>query len=291
MKKLTIVSITSVFCMIAITAVAQEQALINGNMESGGFGPGGTPMVLIAAGEFEMGNMSNEGKPDERPVHTVYLDAFYMDVYEVTNSQYAGFLNEYGKNTDDAGHELLNVSGKYCLIEKVGDTYKPKDGYENHPVVEVSWYGAVAYAQFYGKRLPTEAEWEKAARGGLVGKQYPWEDNVSHNHANYAGIGGKDDWERTSPVGSFAPNGYGLYNMVGNVSDWCADWYNPGYYAGSLKQNPQGPDSGYFRVVRGGGWHLKDPYYLRVTYRSGRPPVDTLSYVGFRCVTGLNAAL
>jgi formylglycine-generating enzyme required for sulfatase activity len=175
MKKLTIVSIISIFCMIAIPAVTQEQTLISGNMESGGFGPGGTPMVLIAAGEFEMGNTSNEGKPDERPAHTVHLDAFYMDVHEVTNYQYARFLNEYGKNTDDAGHELLNVSGKYCLIEKVGDTYKPKDGYENHPVVEVSWYGAAAYARFYGKRLPTEAEWEKAARGGLVGKQYPRE--------------------------------------------------------------------------------------------------------------------
>jgi formylglycine-generating enzyme required for sulfatase activity len=231
-----------------------------------------------------MGDVSGEGRPGERPVHTVYLNAFHLDIYEVTNIQYARFLNEYGRDTDDAGHKLLNISGKYCLIEKVGHTYKPKDGHENHPVVGVSWYGAAAYARFYGKRLPTEAEWEKAARGGLAGRNYPRENNISQDDANYAGIGDKDEWSRTSPVGSFAPNGYGLYNMAGNVSDWCADWYDPDYYARSPKQNPQGPDSGNSRVIRGGGWHFSDPYYLRVAYRSSRTPSDTFSYIGFRCV-------
>jgi formylglycine-generating enzyme required for sulfatase activity len=242
-------------------------------------------MALIPAGEFEMGDAFAEGKLNERLVHRIYLDAFYLDVYDVTNAQYAAFLNEYGKNTDDAGHELLNISGRYCLIEKAGSIYRPKAGYENHPVIEVSWYGASAYAEFYGKRLPTEAEWEKAAQGGLVRCEYAWKEDVSHDYANYAGTAGKDEWYRTAPVNSFAPNGYGLYNMVGNVQDWCADWYAPDYYAGSPKQNPQGPDSGHFRVVRGGGWYVTDPQHLSLASRSGRPPLDTLTYVGFRCAS------
>ena len=110
----------------------------------------GAPMALVLAGEFEMGNADDEGKLAERPVHMVYLDAFYMDAHDVTNAQYARFLNEYGKNTDTAGHTLLGISDRFCLIEKKGNTYRPKSGYDNHPVTAVSWYGAAAYAQFYG---------------------------------------------------------------------------------------------------------------------------------------------
>jgi formylglycine-generating enzyme required for sulfatase activity len=234
-------------------------------------------MALIPAGEFEMG--SSDGESDERPVHTVYLDAFYMDKYEVTNAQYARFLNDYGRNADAAGHELLNIDSEYCLIEKVGSTYRPQSGYENHPVIEVSWYGAAAYAQFYGKRLPTEAEWEKAARGGLVGKKYPWGDEAPEGKASFGG-----DWrvgrrKRTlKPVGSFAPNGYGLYNMAGNVLEWCADEYEKGYYSKSPKNNPKGPGVAVTfknndftivtseRALRGGGWDFNTSY-LRCAYR------------------------
>jgi formylglycine-generating enzyme required for sulfatase activity len=253
-------------------------------------------MVLIPAGEFQMG--CNDGGNDEKPVHTVYLDAFYMDKYEVTNAQYAKFLNDYGKNTDAAGHELIDFDDGNCLIEKSGifrRKYRPKSGYENHPVVEVTWYGAAAYAQYYGKRLPTEAEWEKAARGGLVGKKYPWGDNITHNEANYYGTGGKDDkWSGTSPVGSFAPNGYGLYDMAGNVWEWCADEYDSGYYSKSLKNNPKGPGIAItlgnnnftnvytMRVIRGGAWRYS-PSYLRCACRLGYVPTLTYYYLGFRC--------
>jgi formylglycine-generating enzyme required for sulfatase activity len=251
-------------------------------------------MVLIPAGEFSMGDHFNEGIIDEKPVHTVYLDAFYMDKYKVTNAQYAKFLNEYGKNTDDAGHELLDIADEDCLIEKVGNTYRPKAGYENHPVIEVTWYGAAAYAQFYGKRLPTEAEWEKAARGGLVGKRYPWGDDITHDNANYSGTGGKDQWNGTSPVGSFAPNGYGLYDMAGNVWEWCADEYDSEYYGRSPKSNPKGPGVAITfknndftnvntrRVLRGGCWN-SNPNFLRCAVRYDLEPSITNNDLGFRC--------
>ncbi len=258
-------------------------------------------MVLIPAGEFSMGDHHNAGGSNEKPVHTVYLDAYYIDKYEVTNAQYATFLNEYEKNDDAAGHELLEIGSSYCLIEKVGGTYQPKAGYENHPVIEVSWYGAAAYAQFYGKRLPTEAQWEKASRGGLVGKKYPNGDTISHDDANYSGTGGRDIWDRTSPVGSFPPNGYGLYDMAGNVWEWCADEYDSGYYSVSPKDNPLGPGTPIFfvndgfanvtswRVLRGGSLRNNTSFLtprLRcadryLTYR--RYPAGTNYDVGFRC--------
>ena len=249
---------------------------------------GGDGLADAAGGAGDDGRFLSEfheGDTDECPVHRVHLDAFYMDVYAVTNAQYAKFLNQYGKNIDDEGNKLLNIRGRRCLIERSGDIYRPRPGYENHPVVEVTWHGAAAYARFHGKRLPTEAEWEKAARGGLARELYPCGDQISHDNANYAGIAGRDEWYRTCPVNSFAPNSYGLYNMAGNVYNWCADWYAPDYYTESTKENPQGPDSGFFRVIRGGGWNFDDSYYLRAACRSSRLPSDSFGYVGFRCVS------
>jgi len=224
-------------------------------------GKDGAEMVLIPAGEFQMG--SNDGDYDEKPVHTVYLDAFYIDKYEVTNAQYKKFM-------DATGHKAPN----YWNDSRFND---PKQ-----PVVGVSWYDAKAYADWAGKRLPTEAEWEKSARGGLIGKKYPSGDNLTRDDANYDGTGGKDIWEYTSPVGSFAPNGYGLYDMAGNVWEWCADWYDGEYYKVSPKENPKGPASGNWRVIRGGSW-----YYvingLRVANRNSLAPTDVHYDVGFRC--------
>lgn len=204
----------------------------------------------------------------------------------MTNAQYAKFLNEYGKNADAAGHELLDIDDSdICLIEKVGGTYRAKAGYEDHPVIEVSWYGAATYAEFYGKFLPTEAEWEKAARGGLAGKRYPWGDSIGHDEANYCcGTGATDKWDRTSPVGSFPPNGYGLYDMGGNVQEWCQDWYEWDYYSRSPRENPTGPTSGTYRVFRGGSWDIIVWHDLRVACRfSGGPGLADYD-LGFRCV-------
>jgi formylglycine-generating enzyme required for sulfatase activity len=223
----------------------------------------GAPMVLIPAGEFQMG--SNDGEGNQKPIHTVYLDAFYIDKYEVTNAQYKKFMDATGYKAPESWND---------------SNYNAP----NQPVIGVSWDDAKAYADWAGERLPTEAEWEKAARGGLVGKRYPWGDNITHDNANYDGTGGKDIWEFTSPVGSFAPNGYGLYDMAGNVWEWCADWYDSNYYASSPKSNPTGPNSGLSRVLRGGSWYDGNGLTLRTAYRDYNDPTTTDYGLGFRCV-------
>ena len=267
-------------------------------------GKDGAAMVLIPAGEFQMGN--NDGSGDEKPVHTVYIDDFYMDRYEVTSAQYAEFLNRYehamfpskryGYSVvrDMNRNILIYIDDSHCPIEWVWDAYIPKAGYENYPATHVTWYGASAYAQYYGKRLPTEAEWEKAARGGLVGKKYPWGDiGPDGTQCNFADRSTRSGWFNewadrsvhdghlgTAPVGSYLPNSYGLYDMAGNVWEWCADWY--GYYPRSYEENPKGPDSGPRRVVRGGAWN-NTPIHLRVAYRYSTRPVRSTGYIGFRC--------
>jgi formylglycine-generating enzyme required for sulfatase activity len=226
-------------------------------------GNDGAKMVLISAGKFQMG--SND-KNDNKPVHKVYLDAFYMDVYEVTNTQYKKFM-------DATDHKPPS----YWDDSKFNKFNAP-----NYPVVGVSWEDAKAYADWIGERLPTEAMWEKAARGKLVGKKYPWGDTITRDNANYGGTGRKNVLHGTSPVGSFAPNGYGLYDMAGNVWEWCADWYGSGYYANSPQSNPTGPASGLSRVLRGGSWDCYD-FPLRVAYRLKHGPTNTYISLGFRC--------
>ena len=217
-----------------------------------------------------MGDALNEGSPDERPQHRVYLDAFYMDQYEVTNAQYKAFCDTTVRSyPPDPG-----FGGDYT-----SDYFRNKPDY---PVVNVSWEDAAAYAQWAGKRLPTEAEWEKAARGGLEGKRYPWGDAISHDDANYSGTGGQDQWTYTSSVGSFPPNGYGLYDMEGNVWEWCTDWYDENYYSQSQIWNPTGSTTGSYRVLRGGSWN-NDPNYVRVAYRGGIAPTFWYYGIGFRC--------
>jgi formylglycine-generating enzyme required for sulfatase activity len=227
-------------------------------------GKDGAEMALIPAGKFQMGDSANEGSADERPIHTVELDAFYIDKYEVTNALYEEFIKATGHRTP---------------------TYWTNHSFNqpDQPVVGVSWDDAVAYAKWAGKRLPTEAEWEKAARGGLVGKRYPWGDDISDNDANYGNNIGI-----TTPVGKFPPNGYGLYDVAGNVWEWVADWYLDKYYAISPQKNPKGPDTGTRRVLRGGSWrnfpaYSNPPYNLRCACRFGNAPTNTDVDLGFRC--------
>ena len=220
----------------------------------------GASMVLIPSGSFEMGNPFDEGEADERPVHQVELDAFYIDRYEVTIGQYKRFLREtnYGTLPDQTPNwiaEKAIVLARKGVPQVVGFT-TPTD---NHPIAGVTFSDAQAYAQWAGRRLPTEAEWEYAARGGLVGRRYVWGNQLPQKtDCNFTGSFGAeqadDGYLYTAPVGSYDANGYGLYDMAGNVWEWCADWYGENYYASSLPKNPKGPETGTERVIRGSGW-------------------------------------
>ena len=240
-------------------------------------------MVLIPAGEFEMG--SNDGNSTEKPVHTVYLDAFYMDIYEVTNAQYKKFVDANPQWMKD--RIPPSMYGNNYLEHWNGNSYPSGKG--NHPVVNVTWSGAMAYAKWAGKRLPTEAEWEKAARGGLVGKKYPWGDSIDSSKANYG-----ENVKDTTPVGSYPPNGYGLYDMAGNVMEWCLDAYDEDFYKSSPRRNPIAGADNVVQVInnftniennracRGGSWAAFS-YDLRVAYRLMGGPAGTSSLYGFRC--------
>ena len=243
-------------------------------------------MVLIPAGEFLMGS---EASNNEGPVHTVYVDAFYIDKYEVTNAQYKQFIDANPQWQKDRIDRTLH-DGTYLALWN-GNDYPPKRA--SHPVVYVSWYAAIAYAEWAGKRLPTEAEWEKAARGGLTGKKYPWGDDLDSSKANY-----NHNAKDITPVGSYPPNGYGLYDMAGNVWEWCLDAYSDDFYARSPHKNPLcGANSIDWvmdnftniktnRVVRSGSW-LSYPAALPVSFRSGDTPTNANDTIGLRCVRAI----
>jgi formylglycine-generating enzyme required for sulfatase activity len=238
----------------------------------------GGEMALIPAGPFQMG--AQNGEQNEYPVHTIYLDAFYIDRYPVTNAEYARFLSANG-NQVEGKEKWLDTDSIFswwlCKIKEVNGQFVPKKGYENNPVVKVSWHGALAYARWVGNRLPTEAEWEKAARGGFVGKLYPWGDMRDADQANIKGI------HASTPVGMYPPNAYGLYDLVANVWQWCSDWYDAEYYKHSPLRNPKGPENGEQKVIRGGSWFHKDSW--RVSIRSADYPESRLFcfVTGFRC--------
>ena len=248
-------------------------------------GKDGTEMVLIPAGEFQMGSNDSQAYDDEKPVHTVYVDAFYMDKYEVTNAQFKAFVDANPQWQKDKIDERFAWDG--YLSHWDGNNYP--SGKSNHPVAHVSWYAAMAYAHWVDKRLPTEAEWEKAARGGLVKKKYPRGNAIDSSQANY-----NRDVGNTTQVGIYAPNGYGLYDMAGNVWEWCLDAYEADFYARSPRRNPlagemtrrevsvnyknvENP-----RVLRGGSWGgtAQD---LRVAYRYDFAPPLAYAFLGFRC--------
>ena len=251
-----------------------------------------TTSVLIPAGKFRMGSANNAD--DEKPVHTLHLDAFYIDVYPVTNADYKKFVDA-NPQWRKANIEKKYHDGDY-LAHWDGDDY-PREKVD-HPVVHVSGYAAMAYAKWAGKRLPTEAEWEKAARGGLVDQQFPWGNLEDTTKA------GVQLWEqpaRTTPVGKYPPNGYGIYDVSGNVWEWCLDAYQVDYYATSSDQNPiagakhsQEVINSFLkvkvetpRVLRGGAWE-GDPRMARVAVREKENPARTLNLGGFRCVSDVS---
>ena len=212
---------------------------------------------IIAAAYNEFGDLVSPKREVIIPEKTVKAnDTFYMDVYEVTVGQFKNFLKESSSTLD----RPINWNKVY--------QYSPSD---EHPMINVSWHDATAYAKWAGKRLPTEKEWEFAARGGLIGKEYSWGDDESQarNYANYEGVGGKDKWkESTAPIGSFKPNGYGLFDITGNVWEWCQD-------------SPESDKDS--KVLLGGSWFVTTNL-LRLPFRNFITPSVRLSYLGFRCV-------
>jgi formylglycine-generating enzyme required for sulfatase activity len=261
--------------------------------------PGAAPvMVSVPTGDFWMGRtrlwlMDEIGwqirdRYDDRPVHRVSLDAFSMDPYEVTNGDYAAFVKATGTTAPYHWGGPEPPSAKAAL-----------------PVYNVSWHEAAAYCEWRGARLPTEAEWEKAARGGAPDLDYPWgneyesEDTapatpsvtevaakpepaiarpapVKHAHSGSAG--------GPRPIGSFAPNGFGLYDMSGNVWEWVSDWYELYYYGVSPILNPRGPEQGRYKVIRGGSWADTDHRLGAVYFRNYTSPDERTPTIGFRCV-------
>jgi len=232
----------------------------------------GAQMVLITTGllgSFKMGD-HHDNMSDALPLHSVVLDDFYMDAKEVTVGQFKQFVNQSGYQYD----------GNWDDVTK----YSPSNKY---PMIYVHWNDATAYAEWAGKRLPTESEWEYAARGGYAGKhykRYPWGDEIDKKKAHYNSLNEGD--KTTKAVGSYEGNDYGLYDMAGNVMEWCADWYGFDYYNKSPVRNPSGPDSGSRRVLRGGSW-LYDASDLRVADRNDASPNTRNSFIGFRCVASM----
>lgn len=277
-------------------------------------------MILIGAGSFLMGTDDAEGFPadGEGPVREVELPAFYIDPYAVTNKQFSRFIQDTGYITEaevfgwsfvfrslvgesaDPGTIMevpstpwwLGVYGaRWDRPEGCGSTVEDRG---DHPVIHISWSDAMAYCKWAGKRLPTEAEWEYAARGGLEQKRYPWGDVLTPEGRHMCNIwqgefpvynSSEDGYIGTAPVHSYEPNGYGLYNIVGNVWEWCSDWFTPDADAAGGRVNPKGPGSGASKVMRGGSYLCHKSYCnrYRVAARSSNTPDSSSGNIGFRC--------
>lgn len=257
-------------------------------------------MVLIKGGSFQMG--TDDGMPFEGPTHTVELSPFYIDEHEVTVAQFAEFVRAAKYETEAEKYGWAGVfdleAGEWRRVDGANWSF-PEGGTQearpDDPVCQISWNDANAYATWAGKRLPTEAEFEFAARGGLAGKKYAWGDELKPNGKPVANW-----WQGTfptknivedgflgrAPVKSFPANGYGLYDMTGNVWEWCTDRFDEDYYRSSPKQDPKGPEKGDERVIRGGSFLCAENYCsnYRVAGRSHSEPDTGLNNLGFRCV-------
>ncbi|MFS0779778.1 formylglycine-generating enzyme family protein [Neobacillus sp. 3P2-tot-E-2] len=277
-------------------------------------------MILIPGGTFYMGDSFQEGFPQdgETPVKVVELSPFYMDAFVVTNKEFSNFVEDTGYITESEKYgwsfvfyqlvdkdkaKLVEPSNQWWLPVKEAYWSQPEgngstiENRMNHPVVQVTWNDAMAYCQWAGKRLPTEAEWEFAARGGLAKKRYPWGNELTPDGEHRCNIWQglfptyndmSDGYLGTAPVNTYKPNGYGLYNMSGNVWEWCADYFDPRYNHGQEK-DPKGPKRGRNRSMRGGSFLCHDSYCnrYRVAARNSNPPDTSSSNLGFRCVVDI----
>lgn len=276
--------------------------------------------AAIPAGTFTMGDSSGDrnAADGEVPLHAVTLDAFSIDETSVTNTAFAAFVDDTGYRTEA---EVFGFSAVFHLAVAApqrdvmgpasgtpwwygvrgadwrhpGGAESSIDGLGDHPAVHVSWNDALAYCEWAGRRLPTEAEWEYAARGGLADAKYPWGDDEVDAGGWRANIWQgvfptentrEDGWLTTAPARSYEPNGYGLWQMVGNVWEWCADWFSPVYYRRSPERAPQGPDAGNTRVLRGGSYlcHISYCNRYRNSARSQNTPDSSMGNAGFRTV-------
>jgi formylglycine-generating enzyme len=282
-------------------------------------------MVLLPGGRFLMGSDRGDGyvEDGEGPVHPVHLDRFWIDRYAVSNARFRVFVDATGYVT-----EAERFGWSFVFVGLLPDDFPPTrrvahapwwrqvhgadwrhpEGPQsqiadrlNHPVVHVSWNDATAFCRWSGTRLPTEAEWEYAARGGLKQRCYPWGDEIEPHGEHRMNVWqGRfpslntcaDGYYGTAPVDAYPPNGYGLYNMTGNVWEWCRDWFGAHYYAHAPRLNPRGPRGGNQRVIRGGSYlcHRAYSYRYRVAARAANTPDSTTGDLGFRCVRDAGAA-
>jgi Uncharacterized conserved protein len=283
-------------------------------------GPHNVEQVVIPAGTFVMGDSSGDRNPadGEVPQHPITLESFSIDATSVTNDDFARFVDATGYQTEAETfgfsavfHLALQAPGEdvmgsasgtpWWLGVKGADWRHPGgrdsslEGLGDHPVVHISWNDAVAYCEWAGRRLPTEAEWEYAARGGLDQKKYPWGDEEVDEGGWRANIWQgsfprentrEDGFLTTAPVRTFEPNGYGLWQTVGNVWEWCQDWFDPGYYRRSPDTAPAGPSMGMARVLRGGSYlcHISYCNRYRNSARSQNTPDSSMGNAGFRTV-------
>jgi formylglycine-generating enzyme required for sulfatase activity len=241
---------------------------------------------------------SADGEEDERPVHRVFVSEFLIGRCPVTNEEYGRFLRATGHAPPSIiGLPLITTGGREKIFRELAAPYvwegtRVPTGRSSHPIVLVRYHDAMAYCKWLSDvsgqpiRLPTEAEWEKAARGGVDGLRHPWGNRIDQSRAHYLTDPAAKTQEGTRPVGTCEPNAFGLYDMVGNVWEWVSDWYSADYYGLGEARDPCGPSAGDIRVVRGGSWVNADVSMLRSAYRHRVPP-DTYAYsIGFRIVCG-----
>ncbi|MGD6959120.1 formylglycine-generating enzyme family protein [Rossellomorea aquimaris] len=286
----------------------------------------GEELINLPGGKFLMGTDEKIGYPNdgEGPLRTVFVKPFAIDRYSVTNNQFQEFIDETGYVTEAERfgwsfvfHLLVSEKVKKRVVNSVKETpwwfvvegayWKQPEGPDSsivdrmdHPVIHVSWNDAHAYCQWSGKRLPTEAEWEYAARGGLISKRFPWGDDLLLNGGHQCNIWqgefpitntAEDGYISTAPVHTYSPNGFGLYNVSGNVWEWCGDWFTNKHPKAKEMINPNGPDKGVAKIMKGGSYLCHQSYCnrYRVAARTSNTPDSSTGNIGFRCAADIQS--